>query len=83
MELRPVIDYYYYVSIGNKLLKMDTHKIAHFAYSAFDGFSYENSLEIFMHNYGSSDLMTIIDNRDSFKDTTEWNTNYFEKKTYS
>lgn len=40
MELRPIIDYYYYVSLGNRFLKMDIYKIAHFTYSAFDGFSF-------------------------------------------
>lgn len=78
MELRPIIDYYYYVALGNRFLKMDIYKIAHFTFSAFDGFSFENSLEIFMHNYGSSDLMTIIDKRENFKDSNE---NDFEKKT--
>lgn len=47
-------------------MKMDVHKIAHFAYSALEGFSYENSLEVFLHNYGSKDLTTIIETRDSF-----------------
>ena len=82
MELRPHIDYYYYTSLGNKFLKMDPQKIAHFTYSVFNGFSYENSLEVFMHDYGATDLMTVIDQREHFKGGED-EVNLFQKKTIS
>lgn len=58
-DLRSTIDYKYYIEMGNKLLELTPSEIAHFVYSAFDGFALDSCFEYFRENFGLKDVLYV------------------------
>lgn len=78
--VRPVIDYKYYLDLGEKLLRMGGQLVAHFCYSAFEGFSSEACFRMFRDNFAEKDVMFVNQIREQLQPSASLIT--YQRQTY-